>query len=282
MCKWNEERRCKPFAICDDKSKPKHNGGGTKRKHDERIENFFEFGRFGEGKGGRETEEEGYDHGRGCIGERIENRFYGRDIEYRTATIDEEFFVVIGSKPVLDFVTLSTVGFEAKEGAGWKGGKREKEEGEKQKAEDGDKEFLFEGGRFNSCVTRVKLLRIAHCVFCVKEGEDEGTEELDDGEEGGEGQVEEFYSLEVNFHFEGGVLGIAEEEDHTKGGEIKEEDEERGGEDGGTKERQGYVFPNLKCICAERAGGLFEFGIEAGEGCPYDADDDGGIVENVG
>jgi hypothetical protein len=38
----------------------------------------------------------------------------------------------------------------------------------------------------------------------------------------------------------------------------------------------------LEGVCAEGAGGGFEFGVEAGEGCPYDADDDGGVVEGVG
>jgi hypothetical protein len=77
-------------------------------------------------------------------------------------------------------------------------------------------------------------------------------------------------------------LGTAEEENDTEGGEVEEEDEERGGEDGGTEERQGDVCPHVEGVCAEGTSGLFEFGVEAGEGSPYDADDDGGVVEDVG
>ena len=195
MCKWNEERRGKPFAIRDDKSKPEHDGGGTEREHDKRVEDFFEFGWFGEGKGGRKAEEEGDDYRCGGIREGVENCFYWRDIEYRTTAIDEEFFVVVSGESVLDFVTLSTVSFEAEERADWEGGEREKEEGSKQKAEGGDEEFLFEGGGFGGCIARAELLRIACCVFCVEEGEDECAKKLNYGKEGGEGKVEEFDGL---------------------------------------------------------------------------------------
>ena len=88
--------------------------------------------------------------------------------------------------------------------------------------------------------------------------------------------------MEVDFHFDGGELGAAKEKDNAEGGEIEEEDEERGGEDGGAEERDCYIFPNLKCVRAEGAGGLFELRVEAGEGVAYDADNDGGVVEDVG
>ena len=125
-------------------------------------------------------------------------------------------------------------------------------------------------------------MRTAYCVFCVEEGEEEGTEELDDGEEGGEGQVEEFDGLQINFHFEGGELGAAEEENHTKGGEVEEEDEEGCGKDGGAEERQGDVRPHAEGGRAEGTGGGFEFRVQAGEGVANDADNDGSVVENVG
>jgi hypothetical protein len=88
--------------------------------------------------------------------------------------------------------------------------------------------------------------------------------------------------LQIDFHFEGGELGAAEEENNTEGGEVEEKDEERSGKDGGTEKRDRYVCPNLERVSTEGAGRCFEFWVKAGEGSPYDADDDGGIVEDVG
>ena len=127
VCKWNEERRGKPLAIRDDKSKPKHDCGGAKWKHDKRVKDFFEVGWFGEGECGGETEKEGNDDGCRGVGKRVESRFDGRDIKDRATTIDEEFGVVVGGKSVLDFATLTTVRFEAEEGTD-----RERGEGEVQ------------------------------------------------------------------------------------------------------------------------------------------------------
>ena len=140
---------------------------------------------------------------------------------------------------------------------------------------------MLEGGGFDGRGARIELLCIAYCAG-VKEGEDKGANELDDREQGGEGQVEEFDGLEVDFHFEGGELRTAEEKYDAKRGEVEEEDEERCGEDGGTKERDCYVCPNMDGVGSEGTGGRFEFGVEAGEGGPYDADDNGGVIEDVG
>ncbi|MBV6402748.1 MAG: hypothetical protein CNIPEHKO_03061 [Anaerolineales bacterium] len=125
------------------------------------------------------------------------------------------------------------------------------------------------------------VLRIAYCVFGVEDGDGEGAEELDDGEERGEGQVELPDGLEVNFRFEGGELRVAQEENHAEGCEVKEEDEERGGEDGGAKKRQGHVQPHAERVGAEGAGGLIKFRVEVGKRGSNNADDDGGVVKNV-
>lgn len=126
------------------------------------------------------------------------------------------------------------------------------------------------------------ILRSAYCVFGVEDGDSEGAEELDDGEERGEGQVELSDGLEVNLRFEGGELRVAQEENHAEGGEVKEEDEERGGEDGWTKKRQSHAQPDAERVGAEGAGGLIKFGVEVGKRGSDDADDDGGVVEEVG
>ena len=124
--------------------------------------------------------------------------------------------------------------------------------------------------------------RTSYCVFGVEDGNGEGAEELDDGEERGEGQVELPDGLKVNFGFEGGELRVAQEENHAEGGEVKEEDEERGGEDGGTKERKSHIQPHAERVRAEGTGGLFEFGVEVRQCRANNADDDGGVVEEVG
>ena len=105
---------------------------------------------------------------------------------------------------------------------------------------------------------------------------------MDNGEYSGEGQVEVFDGLHIDFDFEGGELGAAEEEYDAEGGEVEEEDEERGGEYGGTEKWEVDVPPNVEGVRAKGAGGLFEFRVEAGEGVAYDTDDDGGVVEDVG
>ena len=115
----------------------------------------------------------------------------------------------------------------------------------------------------------------------IEDGKEEGTKKLNGGEQGSKRQVEEFDGLNVDFHFEGGELGAAKQENHAKGGEVEEEDEERGGEDGRADERQSDVHPHAQGVRAEGACHLFEFGVEAGEGGANDADDDGGVVENV-
>lgn len=126
------------------------------------------------------------------------------------------------------------------------------------------------------------VLRIAYCVFGVEGGDCESTEELDDGEERGEREVELLDGLEVNFRFEGGELRVAQEKNHAEGCEVKEEDEKRGGEDGGAKERKSHVQPHAERVRAEGAGSLFVFGVEVGKGGSDDADDDGSVVEEVG
>ena len=88
--------------------------------------------------------------------------------------------------------------------------------------------------------------------------------------------------LHVNLYFEGGELGIAEEENDAERGEIEEEDEEGSGEDRWTEEWQSNVCPNVERVRAKGAGGGFEFWVEAGEGIADDADNDGGVVKDVG
>ena len=123
---------------------------------------------------------------------------------------------------------------------------------------------------------------IAYCVFGVEDGDGEGAEELDDGEERGEGQVELSDGLEVDLRFEGGESRVAQEENHAEGCEVKEKDEERGGEDGGTKKGKSHVEPHAERVGAEGAGGLVKFGVEVGERGADNADDDGGVVKEVG
>lgn len=155
-----------------------------------------------------------------------------RNIKHRAATIDEKFFVVVGGESVLDFSALTAVGFEAGQGTDGERGEREEEKSGKQKAEGCDENFLFEGLRFEGRARAREVLRIAYCVFRVEDGEGEGAGKLNDGEEGGEGQIELLDGLDVDFHFEGGKLRSAEEEDDAEGGEVEEEDENRRGEDG--------------------------------------------------
>jgi hypothetical protein len=52
---------------------------------------------------------------------RVGGGLHRRDVEQRAASVDEEFFVVVGGEAVLDFVALSAVGFEAGEGADGEG-----------------------------------------------------------------------------------------------------------------------------------------------------------------
>jgi hypothetical protein len=67
---------------------------------------------------------------------------------------------------------------------------------------------------------------------------------------------------DVDFHFEGGELRSAKQEDDAETGEVEHEDEQGGGEEGGAKNRKDDIFPHVESIRAEGTGGGFEFGVK--------------------
>ncbi len=107
-------------------------------------------------------------------------------------------------------------------------------------------------------------------------------DELDEGEDGRRGEVEDLGGLPVDLHFEGGEGGAAEDLDDTEGGEGEQEHHQRGGGHGGGEGREGDLPPGAQRGRAEHAGRLLLPGVELG---PQPADgpyDDRVVEEDMG
>ena len=116
----------------------------------------------------------------------------------------------------------------------------------------------------------------------VENGKDEREPKLNDGKQSGERQVGKFEHTQINFNFECGEVRSTQQKNDAETGEIKHKDEQGGGKQRRAQQWKGNVFPHVERIRAEGTGGGFEFRVEAGEGVADDADDDGGVVKNVG
>ncbi len=66
----------------------------------------------------------------------------------------------------------------------------------------------------------------------VDDHQDEGEGHLQQRQGGGHRQVEQAHGAAIDFDFDGGESGSAQDEDDAEGGEVEEENEQAGGEDG--------------------------------------------------
>ena len=118
----NKPRRSERASERDDEAQPKHDRRCAERKHDERVEKFFEAGWFGKRIRGGITKRKRKENCHAGISKRVARGLNWRDIKQRSASIDEKFLVVIGCESILNFAALTTVRFEAGEGADGEGG----------------------------------------------------------------------------------------------------------------------------------------------------------------
>ena len=117
----NKKRRSDESPKREDETESHHHSRSAERQHEKGVEKFFETCRFGKSVSSRITKRKRKDDGDTSKAQRVKRGLHRRDIEQRTASVDEEFFVVVSGETVLDLVTLSTIGFEAGEGADGEG-----------------------------------------------------------------------------------------------------------------------------------------------------------------
>ncbi len=106
--------------------------------------------------------------------------------------------------------------------------------------------------------------------------------ELDQGEDGGRGQVEDLGGLPVDLHFEGGEGGAAEDLHHPEGGEGEQEHHQGGGGHGGRERGQGDLPPGRQRGGAQHPRGLLLPGVELRPQPADRPDDDREVEEDVG
>ena len=68
---------------------------------------------------------------------------------------------------------------------------------------------------------------------------------------------------DVDFHFEGGELRTAQQEDDPETGEVEHEDKQGSSEKRGTKDWEDNIFPHMERVRAEGTGGGFEFWVKS-------------------
>lgn len=91
----------------------------------------------------------------------------------------------------------------------------------------------------------------------IENGEDKREDKLDGSKQRGEVEVGQLQGTDVNFHFEGGELRAAEQEDDAETGEVKHEDEQGSGKQRRAQNREDGIFPDMERVRAEDTGGGF-------------------------